>query len=103
MPTSFADILLAFEFVGSSDFGDHQAFVCRRTGKIHWRSESSELDELTGEMNDEVPDDIEDEEKCATVPDKRELGLGKPLALDFAREFLAGDFDDVHIRQKRRL
>src|SRR3977135_2272400 len=33
---------------------------------------------------------------------KRELGLGKPLVLDFAREFLPGDFDDVsYIFSKR--
>ena len=95
MPSSFEDILLAFEYVGSSDFGDHQAFVCRRTGKIYWRSESSELDQVTGEMNDELPDDIDNEEKYVAIPEKRELGLGKPLVLDFAREFLPGDFDDV--------
>ena len=51
----------------------------------------SELDEL----NDELPDDIEDDEKYVAIPDKRELGLGKPLVLDFAREFLSNDFDEV--------
>lgn len=29
------------------------------------------------------------------LPSKRELGLGKPLALNFAREFLPNDIDDV--------
>jgi hypothetical protein len=29
------------------------------------------------------------------LSDKRELDLGKPLALDFARQFLPGDFDNV--------
>ena len=33
--------------------------------------------------------------KYLAIPDKREIGLGKPLALDFAREFLPGDFDEV--------
>ena len=42
-----------------------------------------------------MPDDIGDSEKFLQLPDKRELGLGKPLALDFARHFLPGDFDDV--------
>ena len=98
MPVSFPDILLAFEFVGSSSFGDQQAIVCRRTGKIYWRSEFSDLDEF----NDEFPDDVEDEEKYIAIPDKRELGLGKPLALDFAREFLPDDFDEVrYIFSKR--
>ena len=35
--------------------------------------------------------------------DMRELDLGKPLALDFARQFLPGDFDDVRQFQKGRL
>ena len=56
-----------------------------------WRSEISDLDEL----DDELPDDVEDDEKYAAIPDKRELGLGKPMVLDFAREFLPQDFDEV--------
>jgi hypothetical protein len=91
MPISFQEILDALEFVGSGSVGEHEAILCRRTGKIYWRSESSELDEL----NDELPDDIEDDEKYVAIPDKRELGLGKPLVLDFAREFLPNDFDEV--------
>ncbi len=91
MPISFQEILDALESVGTDILGEHQAILCRRTGKIYWRSESSELDEL----NDELPDDIEDDEKYVAIPDKRELGLGKPLVLDFAREFLPDDFDEV--------
>ena len=54
------------------------------------------------EFNDELPDDIDDEEKYVALPDKRELGLGKPLVLDFAREFLPGDFNDVRAAFSRR-
>jgi len=39
-------------------------------------------------LNDALPDDIEGDKKYIAIPDKRELDLGKPLALDFAREFL---------------
>jgi len=63
-----------------------------------WRSEISDLDEL----DDELPDDVEDDEKYAAIPNKRELGLGKPMVLDFAREFLPQDFDEVrYIFSKR--
>ena len=99
MPASFEDILFAFEFV-ASQVGLHQAFVCRRTGKIYLRSEFSELD--VDDLNDEMPDDVEDAEKYAEIPDKRELGLGKPMALDFAREFLPGDFDEVRYMFAKR-
>lgn len=98
VPLSFQDILLAFEFVGSG-VGDHQAFLCRRTGKIYWHSEFSDLD---GEFNDVLPDDVDDEEKYIEIPDKRELGLGKPLALDFAREFLPDDLDEVRYMFSKR-
>jgi hypothetical protein len=64
--------------------------VCRRTGKVYWRSDSLGEDEL-----DELPEDIDDDEKYLAIPDKRELGLGKSLALDFAREFLPDGFDEV--------
>ncbi len=63
VPVSFQDILLAYEFVGSSGGGLHHAFLCRHT---------------------------------------RELGLGKPLALNFAREFLPNDFDEVRYMFSKR-
>jgi hypothetical protein len=98
MPASFNDISDAFELVSMGGFSEHQAFLCRRTGKIYFQSEFSDA----AELNDELPDDIEDDEKYIAIPDKRELGLGKPLALEFAREFLPGDFDDVrHIFDRK--
>jgi uncharacterized protein UPF0158 len=54
------------------------------------------------EMNEELPDDIDDEEKYVQLPDKRELDLGKPLVLDFVREVLPEDFDDVRDMFRRR-
>ena len=98
MPVSFQEILTAFEFVGSGGLGEHHAVLCRRTGKIYLQSEFSGFDEV-----DELPDDVEDDEKYLIIPDKRELGLGKPLALEFAREFLRGEFDEVrYIFSKRK-
>jgi hypothetical protein len=88
---SFQEILTAYEFAGFTGAGEHHAILCRRTGKIYLHSDFSDFDELS----DELPDDVEDEEKYLAIPDKRELGLGKPLALDFAREFLPDDFDEV--------
>lgn len=61
------------------------------SGKIYWYSEFSDLEEL----NDELPEDIEDEDKYIQLPSKRELDLGVPLVMDFVRQFLPGDFDDV--------
>jgi hypothetical protein len=77
--------------LNSSGLGEHLAFLCRRTGKIYWHSEFSDV----AELDDELPDDVDDDEKYTAIPDKLELDLGKPLALDFAREWLPGDFDEV--------
>ena len=88
MLISLKDIHEAFEFVCAGGGGEHEAFLCRQSGKVYCHSEL--CDDL-----DILPDDIGDSEKFLQLPDKRELGLGKPLALDFARQFLPGDFDDV--------
>src|SRR5208337_3440551 len=88
MRVSLKDIREAFEFVSAGGGGEHQAFLCKQSGKLYWHSEL--CDDL-----DILPDDIDDNEKFIQIPDKKELDLGKPLALEFTREFLPGDFDDV--------
>ena len=88
MPVSLNDLREAFEFVCAGGEGEHQAFLCKQSGKLYCHSEL--CDDL-----DILPDDIDDSEKFLPIPDRRELDLGKPLALDFARQFLPGDFDNV--------
>jgi len=94
MAVSFSDLRLAFEFASSGGMGEKEAYLDRQSGKIYWHSESGDNDE-------ELSDDIADE-KYISIPDKRELDLGKPLVLDFAREFLPVDYDEVrHIFNRR--
>jgi hypothetical protein len=88
MPVNWEDLQLAVEFVGSNGFSEHYAFLCKESGKIYWQSEGS--DDL-----DELPDDIDDNEKYIQIPGKRELNLGTRLVFDFVRQFLPGDFDEV--------
>ena len=93
MPISFKALMETYELasMGSSAYGEHHAYLCRESGKIYWHSEFSDLKEL----NDELPEDIEDEDKYIQLPSKRELDLGVPLVMDFVRQFLPRDFDDV--------
>ena len=96
MPVSFEEIRNAFELVSAGrGLGEHQAFLCKQSGKIHWHSDLSDL-------NDELPDDIEDDEKYLEIPGSRELDLGKPLVLDFTRKILPGDLDEVWQIFRRR-
>jgi hypothetical protein len=94
MPVSFDEILSAFDLV-SANPDEHQAVLAIESGKIYWRSELSDLD-------DELPEDIDDEEKYLAIPDQRELDLGKPLVFDFARQVLPRDFDEVQQMFSRR-
>ena len=94
MAVSFSDLQLAFEFVSNGSMGENEAYLDRQSGKIYWHSE-------LGDNDEELPDDIDDK-KYIFIPDKRELDLGKPLVLDFAREFLPDDYDEVrHIFSRR--
>ena len=87
MAVSFSDRRLAFEFVNSSGMGENEAYLDRQSGKIYWHSEF-------GDNDKELPNDIDDE-KYISIPHKRELALGRLLVLDFAREFLRVDYDEV--------
>ncbi|MDF2116433.1 hypothetical protein PY365_12680 [Roseiarcaceae bacterium H3SJ34-1] len=90
MPASFAKILEGFECAEGGN-GTAEAFVCRQTGKVYVRFDF----DLTGMIDEELPEDLDDAEKYLPIPDKRDLGLGKPLALDFARECVPDDFEEV--------
>ena len=86
-PVKFEDLLSAYEWVSSSPY-DNEAFVSRLTGNVHWSSSTIELD-------DELPEDIEDGSIYVAVPNKHELNLGKYLALTFAEEQLADSYQTV--------
>jgi len=86
MPIKLSELLDAFAFVNFSDSGN-EAYVDRRTGHIYWRSDTADVEE-------ELPEDIDSDHYLA-VPDRRELGLGKRLAVNFAYEHLPDDARDV--------
>jgi hypothetical protein len=98
MPVNLIELQAAVELVSSSDIGESQAWVCAQSGQIYWQFDPM----ISGEVNEELPDNIEDEEKYLPVPNKRTLDLGKPLVLDFVDKFLPDDFDDVRQMFGRR-
>ena len=94
MPTEFKEITLAFDFVSFGQPYEHQAFLNTETGKIYWQS-------AFGDNEEELPDDLDDE-KYIEIPHKNELGLGKPLALDFAYEYLPNDAEGIDTIFRRK-
>jgi len=97
MAVSFAKLLEAFELVDLRGV-ENVVYLCRQTGQTFWRSDFPDFEEL----QDELPDDIEDDTKYIQVPDKYELDLGKALVFDFAAEVLPDDYDDVRDFMRRR-
>ena len=87
-PVKFDDLLAAYEWVSSSSPTENEAFVSRITGNIHWSSSMIELD-------DELPEDIEDGNVYVVVPNKHDLNLGKGLALTFAEEQLSDSYQTI--------
>ena len=58
MSPTIAEIAEAFEFANTgSSMGQFFAFICKRTGKIYYQTDFPDAIE----MNDEVPDDVNDD------------------------------------------
>lgn len=86
------DLLDAFLWVSADGLDEHGAYVSRETGKVHWTGGDGSLDE-----DEEAPADLDDEDRYVPVPDKRELHLGKRLALRFIKEHAPHALERAHI------
>jgi hypothetical protein len=84
----FSELLDAFEFVSVAGPFDNRAYVDQITGKIYLVSDELELEE-------ELPDDLEESDRYLAVPDKNELDLGRRLVERFVRERLPADAEEV--------
>jgi hypothetical protein len=87
-PLDYADILDAFEWVSATADAENSAYLCRTTGVMYFASSAMELD-------DELPDDIDDSGLYVAVPHKVDLNLGKSLAIKFIAEHLPDDYAHV--------
>jgi hypothetical protein len=84
----FSELLDAFELDSFGDEFDHHTYINADSGAIFWVSPDHDLD-------DEVPEDFETSDRYITVPRKRDLNLGRDLALSFADEELPDHYDTV--------
>jgi len=88
MRVDWTELLHTFEFVSLGQPYEHEAVLCRKTGKFLWHSE-------LGDDVDEWPDDADDDEKYLSIPHKKELDLGMPLVFGFVEQFLPDELDEV--------
>jgi hypothetical protein len=78
----------ALMFLASTDMSENAAWLCRDTGKVLWPADD-------GGDWEALPQDIDDEDRYVAIPDKRDLGLGKPLVLEFVRVHLPECIEQV--------
>lgn len=82
VPILLSDLIDALEFVSTSQLDEHHAYICRETGRILFLADSVDMDDAA-----ELPDDPE-AAGYIMVPHRRDLDLGKRLALAFVAEEL---------------
>ena len=65
----------AFDFVSAGDPFEHSAWICLDTGKIHWRSSETGLDD------EDLPEDIDDSGRylAGTDPTVNKRGTRTPM------------------------
>jgi hypothetical protein len=87
MKHDYNDIDMGFMFVSSGPEFTNSAILDRETGKIYYTSESGDSDEL--------PEDIEDNEKYIEIPHKNDLDLGKRLVFNFVTKIIPEEFEII--------
>jgi len=87
MPVKIKDLADAFDWVSADGSFENEAYVCRETGKVYWKAGDGSLDE------EELPVDLDDEASYLPVPSKRDLDLGRRLALGFVEEHAPDAYD----------
>ncbi len=83
----YSDIEDAFMFVSMSPPDENYAYLNKETGEAYYVSSLGDSDEL--------PDDLEENEKYISIPHKNDLNLGRNLVFDFISANLPNEFERV--------
>jgi hypothetical protein len=86
----FRDIHDALMFVSSSGYGENSAILNKSKGKIYYRSEYGDIDEL-----EDFPEEKYDPEIHIRIPHKNDLDLGRDMVFKFVERFIPDDYDKV--------
>jgi hypothetical protein len=90
----FSDIQDAFFFVCSAGYGMNSAVLCKDTGKILYRSQMAEIDE--------IGDEDLDWDTCIEIPHKNDLDLGERSVFEFVERQLPDEYHRVQQVFRRR-
>lgn len=95
VPVKFSELLDAFEFSNVGGTTEYHAYVGLDTGKFYFVTGQDDLDE-------EVPDDIDELDRYLHMPDKWDLDLGSRLVFAFAEQVMPDYYDTVRDIFRRR-
>jgi Uncharacterised protein family (UPF0158) len=90
----FSDLEDAFLFVSSAGYGMHSAVFCKNTGRILYRPEMGDLDEIGNE-------DL-DWDMCIEIPHKNDFDLGHRLVFGFVESHVPDGYHRVQEIFRRR-
>jgi hypothetical protein len=90
---NYSDIEDAFMFVSMSPPCEHEAYLDKETGETFYISNLGDSEEL--------PDDLEENDKYLYIPHKNDLNLGRDLVFDFVSENLPDEFEKVREKFSR--
>jgi len=83
-----SELVDAHEWVSSAGPYENAAYVSRESGRIFWATDSGDLEE-------ELPEDIEDGTLYVAVPHKHDLDLGQRLVFRFVDDHIPDAYDQV--------
>jgi hypothetical protein len=83
----YSDVENAYMFVSMSPPDEHYAYLNKETGETYYVS-------MLGD-SDELPDDLEENEKYISIPHKNDLNLGRDLVFDFISANLPDEYEQV--------
>ena len=83
----YPDVENAYMFVSMSPPDEHYAYLNKETGETYYVSTLGDSDEL--------PDDLEENEKYISIPHKNDLNLGRDLVFDFISANLPAEYEQV--------
>ena len=89
---SLDELIQALDWVSDLSNSENMAFVCRETGRVYMTSE----EDFGVELEPDLPSDIDDITKYAIVPSRRDLRLGKRLAVRFVQASLPERLEETY-------
>lgn len=90
-----SELVDAFEWVSAAGPFENTAYLSRQSGRIFWDTDAGDLEE-------ELPEDVEDGTLYVCVPHKHDLDLGQTLVFRFVEANAPDAYDQVRGYFSRR-